>query len=67
MKKRILILISVLTLSIQTKAQSNFENILLADVNDSQKLLQAYFAPGMEGFINAMNGGWYHTAKVHKN
>ena len=66
MKKRILILISVLTLSIQTKAQSNFENILLADVNDSQKLLQAYFAPGMEGFINAMNGGWYHTAKVHK-
>ena len=20
----------------------------------------------MEGFINAMNGGWYHTAKVHK-
>ena len=20
----------------------------------------------MEGFINSMNGGWYHTAKVHK-
>jgi len=28
--------------------------------------LQAYFAPGMEGFINGMNSGWYHTAKVHK-
>ena len=66
MKKCILILISVFTLSVQTKAQSGFENILLADVNDSQKLLEAYFAPGMEGFINAMNGGWYHTAKVHK-
>ena len=64
MKKHILILISVFTLS--TKAQSGFEKILLADVNDSQKLLEAYFSPGMEGFINAMNGGWYHTAKVHK-
>ncbi|MDG1038764.1 MAG: hypothetical protein P8O89_07460, partial [Polaribacter sp.] len=66
MKKHILILISVFTLSVQTKAQNGFENILLADVNDSQKLLEAYFAPGMEGFINAMNSGWYHTAKVHK-
>jgi hypothetical protein len=66
MKKCILILISVFTLSVQTKAQSGFEKILLADVNDSQKLLEAYFDPGMEGFINAMNGGWYHTAKVHK-
>ncbi len=47
-------------------AQDGFENILLADVNDSQKLLQAYFAPGMEGFINSMNNGWAHTAKVHK-
>lgn len=49
-----------------TKAQEGFENILLADSGDSKKLLQAYFAPGMEGFINAMNNGWYHTAKVHK-
>ncbi len=47
-------------------AQDGFENILLADVNDSQKLLQAYFAPGMEGFINSMNNGWAHTAKAHK-
>ena len=47
-------------------AQDGFENILLANVNDSQKLLEAYFAPGMEGFINSMNNGWAHTAKVHK-
>ena len=66
MKKILLIFTSVFTLSLQTNAQSDFENILLASVNDSQKLLQAYFAPGMEGFINSMNGGWYHTAKVHK-
>lgn len=66
MKKYVLIFISIFVLSFQAKAQSGFENILLADVNDSQKLLQAYFAPGIEGFINSMNSGWYHTAKVHK-
>ena len=66
MKKNAMILISIFMLSFQTKAQSGFENILLADVNDSQKLLQAYFEPGIEGFINGMNSGWYHTAKVHK-
>jgi hypothetical protein len=66
MKKILLIFTSVFSLSLQIKAQSDFENILLANVNDSQKFLQAYFAPGMEGFINSMNGGWYHTAKVHK-
>lgn len=66
MKKAILFLITVFALSINLRAQDGFENILLADTEDSQKLLQAYFAPGMEGFINAMNTGWYHTAKVHK-
>lgn len=66
MKKYVLIFISIFVLSFQAKAQSGFENILLADVNDSQKLLHAYFAPGIEGFINSMNSGWYHTAKVHK-
>ena len=59
-------LVSFLALGFNTKAQDGFENILLAEVGDSQKLLQAYFAPGMEGFINSMNNGWAHTAKVHK-
>ena len=66
MKKIILFFIGVFALSFNSKAQDGFENILLAEPADSQSLLQAYFAPGMEGFINAMNGGWYHTAKVHK-
>lgn len=66
MKKCILFFLGVFALSFNTKAQDGFENILLADVADSQKILQAYFAPGMEGFINSMNGGWAHTAKVHK-
>lgn len=66
MKKCILIFLGVFALSFNTKAQEGFEAILLADAADSKKLMQAYFAPGMEGFINAMNNGWYHTAKVHK-
>jgi len=66
MKKCILLFLGVFALSFNTKAQDGFESILLADAADSQKLMQAYFAPGMEGFINAMNAGWYHTAKVHK-
>jgi hypothetical protein len=39
---------------------------LLADPGDSNKLMQAYFNPAMEGLIYGMNNGWYHTAKVHK-
>ena len=66
MKKEILILIGVLMLGFNTKAQSGFEAILLADSNDANKLMEAYFAPAMEGFIYGMNSGWYHTAKVHK-
>lgn len=66
MKRCILIFIGVFTLTFSLRAQDGFENILLADVADSKKLLQAYFAPGMEGFITSMNNGWAHTAKVHK-
>ncbi|NVK52950.1 MAG: hypothetical protein HWD85_08450 [Flavobacteriaceae bacterium] len=66
MKKYILIFIGVFALSFNAKAQDGFENILLADGADANKLMQAYFAPAMEGFIYGMNNGWYHTAKVHK-
>lgn len=66
MKKYILILISVFALSNTVKAQDDFQNILLAPSGDANKLMNAYFAPAMEGFIYGMNGGWFHTAKVHK-
>ena len=66
MKKCILIFMGVFALSFNTKAQDGFENILLAPSSDSNKLMQAYFAPAMEGFIYSMNNSWYHTAKVHK-
>lgn len=66
MKKCILIFIGVFTLTFNANAQDGFENILLADGADSNKLMEAYFTPAMEGFIYGMNNGWYHTAKVHK-
>lgn len=66
MKKYALLFISLLAFNFNSKAQDGFENILLAPSSDSNKLLQAYFAPAMEGFIYSMNNGWYHTAKVHK-
>lgn len=66
MRKFTLLFISIITITFSTKAQEGFEGILLADSGDSNKLMEAYFAPAMEGFIYGMNNGWYHTAKVHK-
>lgn len=66
MKKTILSIITMLTLSLNVKAQSGFEQALLGTSEDASKLVKAYFNPGIEGLINSMNNGWYHTAKVHK-
>lgn len=64
MKKNILLFLAVIALSFNIKAQNGLEYVLLAR-DDAQKIMQAYAAPGIEGVINSMNGGWYHTAKVH--
>lgn len=66
MKKSILIFIAVFTMIKSLKAQDGFEQALLGSTKDAGNLIQAYFNPGMEGLINSMNSGWYHTAKVHK-
>ncbi len=66
MKTRILITLSILFLSINLKAQDGLEAILLAGKDDASKLTKAYVNPAMKGLIYSMNGGWYHTAKVHK-
>lgn len=66
MKKIILLFLSVFAISFHSKAQDGFESILLADINDTNKIMEGYFAPAMEGFIYGMNSGWAHTAKVHK-
>lgn len=66
MRKFLLVFVGVLAMTFSAKAQDNFENLLLANQSDSEKLLQAYFNPLIEGFTSGMNNGWYHTAKVHK-
>lgn len=66
MKKITLSLLTIFSLVFNTKAQDGFEQALLGSTEDAENLIQAYFNPGIEGFINSMNSGWYHTAKVHK-
>jgi hypothetical protein len=66
MKKILFIFCIFLSFTPQLKAQEGFENILLADQADVNKLMDGYFSPAMEGFIHGINSGWYHTAKVHK-
>jgi hypothetical protein len=64
MKKYIFILI--IFIFYNSNAQSGFESILLADKNDSQKILNSYFSPRINSYLNGLNSNWYYTAKVHK-
>ncbi len=63
--KKFTLVILVLSFSINIKAQDGLEAILLADVQDANKLTEAYMNPAMKGLIYGMNSGWYHTAKTH--
>ncbi|MCV6628233.1 MAG: hypothetical protein OIF50_00070 [Flavobacteriaceae bacterium] len=63
-------LIAVLfLLATYAKAQTTVEGfeayLLLKD--DSEKIMKAYLNPALKGLVYASNGGWYHTAKVHKS
>ena len=67
MKKfAILILILVSTFTMNAQEDDGLESILYANIQDANKLTQAYLNPGMKGLIYGMNSGWYHTAKAHK-
>ncbi len=66
MKKLCLLAVICLLSITQVKAQDGFESLLLADLNDANKLTEAYINPAMKGLLYGMNSGWYHTAKVHK-
>ncbi|OSY87255.1 hypothetical protein WH52_12400 [Tenacibaculum holothuriorum] len=66
MKKITLLAATFFAFSTSMKAQDGFEQALLGTTQDAGKLVQGYFNPGIEGLINSMNNGWYHTAKVHK-
>lgn len=71
MNKRVKILfVLILTISsfITSYAQSEDDLVrfLQAGKEDGGKLITAYINPFVEGFSYALNGGWFHTAKVHK-
>ncbi|MDO9594614.1 MAG: hypothetical protein Q7J19_06445 [Lutibacter sp.] len=67
MKKfALLILILVSAISMKAQEDGGLESILYANIQDANKLTQAYLNPGMKGLIYGMNSGWYHTAKAHK-
>lgn len=66
--KKFALTILMLTCVVTMKAQQDdgLESILYANIQDANKLTQAYLNPGMKGLIYGMNSGWYHTAKAHK-
>ncbi|HEY9168017.1 MAG TPA: DUF6588 family protein [Lutibacter sp.] len=67
MKKfSLLILMFVYAVSMKAQEDNGLESILYANIQDANKLTQAYLNPGMKGLIYGMNSGWYHTAKAHK-
>ncbi len=66
MKKVMLLAFAGFTfLSVKAQEIDGLEAFLLAK-DDSEKLMEAYISPVMKGLVYGMNGGWYHTAKVHK-
>ena len=40
-------------------------SILVQDIKQGEKLLEAYFTPIAESFGSGLNNGWYNTAKPH--
>lgn len=67
MKKfALLILTIVCTVSMKAQTDDGLESILYANIQDANKLTEAYLNPGMKGLIYGMNSGWYHTAQAHK-
>ncbi|MFI8379365.1 DUF6588 family protein [Leeuwenhoekiella sp. NPDC079379] len=65
--KNYLLILFITTCTITTYSQDDgFEAIVKAGRADANTLMGAYIAPAMEGLVYSMSGGWYHTAKTHK-
>lgn len=56
----------ILLFSFSLKAQENIVNFLSGSVADAKLLSKAYIDPFANGFGNALNHGWYNSAKPHK-
>jgi len=65
-KQLVFSLALLLCVSVATKAQENITSFLSGSVTDAAKLSKAYLDPFANGFGNALNHGWYNSAKPHK-
>ena len=65
MKKQILLLVSILTLTTQSFSQiENIKYFLALGVEAAEDITSAYTRPMEEGLMYGLTGGWYHSAKV---
>ena len=62
MKKLLFILLSVLIVS---SSFGQLNKILPSDIQQGEKLIEAYFTPMTGSFGSGLNSGWYNTAKPH--
>ena len=62
MKKIKLIILIIIC---YTSAYSQTTNILQNNLNQGEKLIEAYFTPMAETFGAGLNNAWYNTAKPH--
>ena len=62
MKKLLFTLLSVLTVS---SSFGQLNKILSVDIEQGEKLIEAYFTPMTGSFGSGLNSGWYNTAKPH--
>jgi len=44
---------------------SSYSQSILTDIEQGEKLIEAYFTPMTESFGSGLNSGWYNTAKPH--
>lgn len=65
-KQFVLSLVLLLFVSSLAKSQENITAFLSGSVSDATKLSKAYLDPFANGFGNALNHGWYNSAKPHK-
>jgi hypothetical protein len=62
MKKLLFTLLSVLIVS---SSFGQLNKILPGDIEQGEKLIEAYFTPMTGSFGSGLNSGWYNTAKPH--
>lgn len=68
MRKTLCFLAGMFLLVQTSLAQDDFGDFIRYedDIEDSEKLLAAYFSPFMKSATVGLTGGWYNTAKPHK-